>query len=180
MIENFRMHGFDGHCKIAFHIYQFSLHEIALAKAFASQLGMDFYPYFAIPASIDLAFGFIDHTIAYATLREMAKDLITFYIDDLVQERPTDYACQQDNLLTINEKGQLILGCCSDRHSKVCGENYCLGDITQMELKDVKQKKKDIFNCSTCSHCREIGADYFGSNGGNRSSEILRQFLSDL
>ena len=110
----------------------------------------------------------------------MAKDLITFYIDDLVQERPTDYACQQDNLLTINEKGQLILGCCSDSHSKVCGENYCLGDITQMELKDVKQKKKDIFNCSTCSHCREIGADYFGSNGGNRSSEILRQFLSDL
>lgn len=180
MLENFRMHGFDGHCKIAFHIYQFNLHEIALAKAFASQLGMDFYPYFAIPASIDLAFGFIDHTIAYATLREMAKDLITFYIDDLVQERPTDYACQQDNLLTINEKGQLILGCCSDSHSKVCGENYCLGDITQMELKDVKQKKKDIFNCSTCSHCREIGADYFGSNGGNRSSEILRQFLSDL
>lgn len=180
MVENFRMHGFTGHCKIAFHIYQFNIHEISLAKKFARQLDIDFYPYFAIPAAIDLAFGFIDRTIDYSVLREMSKDLITFYIDDLVQERPADYSCQQDNLLTINEKGQLILGCCANSHSKVCGDNYCLGDIQQMELKDIKQKKKEIFNSSTCSYCRKIGADYFGSNGGNRSSEILRKILTDM
>ena len=177
ILNEFREHGFSGYGKIAFHIYQFNIHEIKNAKAFADELGLDFYPYFAIPASIDLAFGFIDHTLDYEILREISRDLLTFYIDDLVKERPEGYSCQQDNLLTINEKGQLVLGCCADKYSRVCADNYILGEIKQMSLREIKRKKTNIFSGTTCTYCRKIGADYFGSNGGNRSSEILRRFL---
>lgn len=177
ILENFREHGFSGYSKIAFHIYQFNIHEIRLAEQFAKELEMEFYPYFAIPASIDLALGFIDHTLDYSILREIAADLMTFYIDDLVKERPEGYSCQQDNLLTIDEKGQLVLGCCADKYSRICAGNYRLGDIMQMSLGEIKDKKRNIFSSSTCTYCRKTGADYFGSNGGNRSSEILRQFL---
>ena len=177
MVQHFRKNGYQGNFRIAYHVYQFNLNELPDAIAFAKKWDLDIFPYFAIPAAMEFGCSFLDGSMEYAMLREVGSDLFLFYVEELIAQRPPQYTCPQINLLSIDEYGNLLLGCCVDKYSPQCHEDFILTALKEQSLQEIKQIKQAGFSCATCQHCKEIRADYWGSKGGSFSGQLLEKLL---
>jgi MoaA/NifB/PqqE/SkfB family radical SAM enzyme len=173
MLSNFRMHGFKGEAKIAFHVYQFNIGEIKPAKAFAETLDLGFYPFFAIPAELDTCIDYNLGRLPASMLDAFSRDLMLFYIKDLLRQRPADYVCNQSRFLAVDEFGMLLLGCCADSHSRYAAETYVLGDIRKMSLDEIKLSKERAKSSETCRLCQESRSDYLGGICGKKLVDEL-------
>ncbi len=54
ILKYFRSLGFKGGSQIAYHVYQFNLHEVKHAKEFAEGIGVEFNPYYAFINNLEL------------------------------------------------------------------------------------------------------------------------------
>lgn len=146
LLSNFREAGFTRKASIAYHIYQFNLGEIVLARDFCFKRKMNFSPMIAYINDYNLAISFLNKTLEYNKLDEMARNLLLYYVDELINKSPMDYNCPQYDILTVDSACK-VLTCCNVAPDH---QDYSIGSLFQLSREDILTKKKQQNICKEC------------------------------
>jgi hypothetical protein len=157
LLDNFKKAGFSGYTNMAYHIYQFNIEEIGIARDFCLQRKVNFTPSFAYLNDFNLAKSYLSNNLDYATLKNASKDLLFYYVDKLIASMPKDYSCPQYNYLNIDEQGNLLTCCVLPKNHP----NYSLGPILGLSVEEIKTKK---VSQSVCRECINSGIAYWMHN----------------
>ncbi len=155
LMDRFKKSGFKGTPNLAYHIYQFNIHEIPLAKEFCKTHNIDFLPYAAHTNDFRKTIAYLNNTMDSTELMKISKDLLMYYVDDLIAQRPENYSCPQYGILTIDESGNLLTCCVVPKDH----QDYSLGSIFNLSAEEINTKKRTREICGPCS---KSGADYWG------------------
>ena len=105
IVYNFRQCGFEGHAEICFHVYQFNKDEITAARDFATSLGISFNPFYAIFNGVNMYLSYLKQEMDYRLLQRASKEMVLYYVDELIEKTPPDYRCPQwEDILAIDEE----------------------------------------------------------------------------
>lgn len=167
LLANFRDAGFAGQAKIAYHIYQFNLGEIIHARDFCLKRKINFAPSVAFINDYNLAISFLNKTLEYNKLNEMAKNLLLYYVDELINKSPRDFNCPQYDYLTIDAACD-VLTCCAVPPNH---PDYSIGSIFQLSREDILTKKKQQ---KICKECISSGLAYWVHN------PVIPKIIHDL
>ena len=88
IMREFRARGFEGDAYINYHLYQFNMHEVYDAQAFADEVGIRLHCIFAYfngsrYNGISDNQAYKDGTMTFERLKEVSKDLFFFYMDEI-------------------------------------------------------------------------------------------------
>ncbi len=152
--ENLKDIGYRHKVKIFFHIYQFNLDEIILAKEFAKTIEADFVPYYAFIADYEKAKNYLLNQLSSAEMRSLAESLVLADMAQKIEIMPLNYRCPQDDILVLDEQAD-ILTCCF--LPKDHPEYYC-GNLFDGNLRKNLKAKTGKNECKFClesglSHC---------------------------
>lgn len=150
--------GFKGTGMISFHVYKFNTHEIEAAEQFAHSLKLNFNPYYPYFNGNSMTELYLEEKMP-AEMRRMAeKELYLSHVKKLLSERPKNYRCFLENILSIDCDGNLVLCCASDSGcADYTWDN--IFEITSYEEMQIKRQK--MLLSSTCEKCRALGIDYW-------------------
>lgn len=157
MVKNYRDNGFKGTAQISYHLYQFNLWEIYMAKEFAQKLNISIKFATAYLNGYTMFRDYLTNNMGYATLKTASSELITYHLNDFLLNRPKNYICPQWGYLTIDEYCNVLTCCVADRLS----ENYSIGKLFELSLDDIKEKK---IKQHICLECSQLGIDFLSHN----------------
>lgn len=151
LLTNMRKNGFTGNAIIVFHVYQFNTQEVEEASKFAKRLGASFVPYYAYFNGLSLAKKYVNKTFSDKEQSEMESEICLHYVEQRRNEIPADFKCPLRKILTIDEKGRLVICCAADCHT----EGYVLGNIFSYDTIEEIEKRLDwaMKNNSECVEC---------------------------
>ncbi len=153
LIKDLKKGGYKGTANLVYHIYQFNIHEICLAREFCTDRNLDLLAYTAHLNNLDKTIGYLKQTLSAEELKKISKDLLMYYVDDLVASRPKNYLCPQFAYLTLDETCQ-VLTCCAMSKGH---PDYSIGSLFDLSAKEIEIKKH---NQNICNLCKESGTDY--------------------
>lgn len=168
IIDNIRQNGFQGEAKLSFHVYKFNQNELEKAKRFAEELELQFEPIPAYLNGMHMRKKYLCGEMSNGEIREVEEELILSHIVGHINERPINYCCPLQNILSIDSDGNLELCCCSDAEM----DDVQWGSI--FNIKNLEQWQKyraEMLKSETCQKCREYGIDYWVCN--NPKYEVL-------
>lgn len=157
MVNHYRNNGFIGHFQIAYHIYQFNWIEIFNAKRFADSLKIGINFSAAYLNGYSMFRDYLSNDMGYNTLKNSSSELITYYYNDFISQRPQNYMCPQFEKLTLNEYCEVLVCCSVDR---LC-RNYSIGKLFDLSADEIKSRK---LSQPICQECGKLGIDYLGHN----------------
>lgn len=157
IVNHYRSNGYRKMVRINYHVYQFNWFEMINAKQFADSLDIDFVSYLAYFNGFTMCKNYLSNDMGYNTLKHASNELMTFYYDDLLANRPPDYECPQFGKLVLNEYCEVLVCCCVDR---LC-RNYSIGRLFDLSPDEIEKQK---VSQPICRECREIGLDYLAHN----------------
>jgi len=167
LLINFKKAGFVGTINLAYHIYQFNINEINLAKEFCSKRGIVFGVSFAYINDFNLAMAYLNDTMEYKLLKNASKDLFLYYVDDLIERMPKDYQYPQYDYLTIDESCN-VLTCCAVPKNHL---NYTIGSLFNLSVDEIVSKKTSQ---NVCTECMNSGLAYWVHNA------VVPSFVEDI
>jgi organic radical activating enzyme len=148
---------FRGQVRMAFHLYQFNLNEIASAIDYCKRHGIRFAPVSALFNDFDMAVAYLTKQMDASVLDKAGRELMLYYVDELIKSRPANYYCPQWSILTIDEFAN-VLTCCGPSKSHA---DYSIGSLFDLSKEDIILKKQ---RQNVCKLCSKIGLDYWGHN----------------
>ncbi|HAJ27397.1 MAG TPA: hypothetical protein DCG53_09180 [Syntrophus sp. (in: bacteria)] len=138
---------------IAYHLYQFNIWEVFLAKQFAESLNVPISYSAAYFNDYNMFRDYLTNKMPYETLKDATSELLTYYYSDVLNNKPLHYDCPQNDFLSINENCEVLLCCGVGRNS----QSYSLGKIFNMSLEEIQQQKISQPLCIECDH---LGINY--------------------
>lgn len=158
LTENINAKGFHGDGSISYHVYKFNVNEIAEAKRFAEKLGLRFHPYYPYFNGNSMTEEYLENRMNPQDREEAEEELFLSHVQKLLKERPADYRCYLENSISIDSFGNLVLCCASDEGIS----EYQWGSIYNIENRaQLREKHKEMLECSSCQKCRRLGIDYW-------------------
>ncbi|RZD15998.1 MAG: hypothetical protein EVJ46_07310 [Candidatus Acididesulfobacter guangdongensis] len=157
IIERFKQAGHKGTPIINYHIYQFNIAEYNQALNFAKNYNINIWPYYAYINHYELAKDYIDNSLDRKILKKASKDLMLFYVDELISKKPINYSCPQFNMLTIDENCN-VLTCCVI--PKGC-QSYSVGNLFDLSLEKIYKLKTSQ---KECVNCQKLNFDFWAHN----------------
>lgn len=157
IVDNMRENGFHGRAELSFHVYKFNQNEIRAAKEFAEKLDLLFEPVPAYLNGMSMQKRYWGGEMSGSETQEVENELFMSHIDDLIKERPIDYCCPLENIVSIDSDGKLELCCGSDAGTddfKWCN----IFDIRNLE--QWQKYRIEMLNSNTCQECKKYGIDY--------------------
>ena len=125
---------------------------------------MEFVPIKAYLASWSLQNSYLRESINSDFLKEIESELYLENVHNFIKNRPTDYRCPLENILSVDENGFIELCCCCDKDAK----DFLWKNIMNIKsVADWKSYRNEMLTCQTCKECRAIGIDYWICNGEN-------------
>jgi MoaA/NifB/PqqE/SkfB family radical SAM enzyme len=180
-MQNMRSTGYHAAFNLAFHVYKFNWKdELPAARAWCSENGVNFQPYYAFINDYRQLKSFLDGTINAKDREQISESLFLHYVRDLISSQPTDWVCPQwKGQLTLNHKCE-VLPCCAlplDHPDAVLGSVFTL---SREEILAGKVGAKE------CTDCLSSGANYwmhnfkpFGSSPDDDEATIVKGQPSD-
>lgn len=160
--------GFSGDASLSFHVYQFNTHEIEAAREFAKSLNLRFNPYYPYFNGNSMTEDYLEGRMGIETVNEAKQELYLSHVEKLLQQRPSDYRCFLENIISIDDKGDLVLCCASDEKCK----DYKWGTIFNINsFEKMKIKRQEMLKSSSCQKCRQLGIDFWMGNNPVYSDE---------
>lgn len=156
LLNNFKNAGFVGTPILTYHIYQFNIGEINLAMEFCSKKGIYFNPVIAYINDFNLAMAYLNDTMKYELLKNASKDLLLYYVDDLIEHMPKDYRCLQHDDLTIDESCNVLTCCIVPKNHP----DYTIGNLFDLSVDEIISKKSQ----KVCIECMKSGLAYWTHN----------------
>ncbi len=157
IVNNFREYGFKGEAQISYHVYQFNLTEVEDAYKFACKNDINLYPVYAYINDHNMLKKYLKSEFTYPEIKKASEELILFYLENKVNEKPKQYKCPQFEMLTIDEHCN-ILTCCSVGNE--C-DDYSLGSLFSLSLNEIQELK---LTREICKECDTLGINYIIHN----------------
>ncbi|MEO5330782.1 MAG: radical SAM protein [Magnetococcus sp. YQC-5] len=154
MVVRLAMAGFRRRIQIRFHLYQFNIHELKRAEAYFANKPVLFEPSMAYIAHFDKALAYLKKELATEQLVKLSKELLLFYVDDLIATMPPDYDCLEFNYLTLDEECNVITCCVVPRDHA----DYALGSVFDLSLQEINEQKRQK---KMCRECIQTGLAYW-------------------
>lgn len=143
IVKFFRQHGFIGQFGIAYHVYQFNLHELQSAYRFATSLGIFFSPVFARCIDWKRLRQYMQGKLPYNQLLDLTKDLIVNSSDLFYGKQIKDVSqCDISHYVTVNTDGTVDT-CCMTK-------DFPIGNVFEMTRDKLDQLHKNSDVCATC------------------------------
>lgn len=142
MVEPFRELNMLDKVEVNFHVYQFNIGEIDACAQFCESLGIRFVPRYAYLADWNLCNAYLTDSMEVKKMKEVSKEIFFHYYDRLLEEMPYDYECPQNERIFLDTEGRVIPCACATEDT--------LGDIFEMTLSDIKDKKREYYRCEDC------------------------------
>lgn len=161
LLSNLKENGFEGKAQISYHVYQFNKEELDCAKKFAKELGIDIVPIPAYLASYELSKAFLQNDLSEDIVSDVKSELLLEHVPDLLSQRPENYRCMVENVISIHWDGKLELCCCCDDAAKGFLWKY-IWDIESLE--EWHAYRSNMLKSETCAECRRLGIDYWFCN----------------
>lgn len=160
-MENIREFGFEGEAILSYHVYQFNIKEIPMARAFAESLGIKFVPIYAYFADFELMEEYIMDKMPQETRKEAEQELVLQHVPRLLKSRPDNFRCLVENMISVNTNGQIELCCCAGQEKK----DYVWGSVFELKSYDEwRNMRETMLNSEMCKLCRKMGVDYWFFN----------------
>lgn len=162
IVTDFRKVGCKKKFVIAYHIYQFNRGEMKQAYDFAKKLGIECVFSYAFLNGLSLGLDYMENTLSYDKLKQMGKDIDFGYLDELLSQKPTYEVCRELDRLVIDESGNVLMCCCTDRKCS----NYSIGNIFDFKtFEDIYLKRNEIVKQDNiCKKCMDYGLHYWMHN----------------
>jgi len=157
IIKTFRNAGYRGVATILYHVYQFNIDEYRDAFYFAQNNNLNIYPYYAGFNNYENTKKYLTDKLDYAFLKKVSKDLILFYTDRLLSQRPYNYRCSQFDVLMLDEYCNLLTCCALPKWN----QSYSYGNLFELNLEQILELK---VNQKECINCQELHYDYWVGN----------------
>lgn len=138
---------------MSFHVYQHNWQEIPKAEQFCKELEIRFLPTFAGFGYFELGVRFLSGTLERKALERCMSELFTYFY--WTNSRPPLYRCPQFDVLSLDERGHVILCCASDPSFP----DYSFGSVTELTAEQIIRRHEGSVSCK---QCQEIGIDYAG------------------
>ena len=158
MLNHLRGHGWQGAATMSFHIYQHNVNEGVEANDWCDRHGVKFAPYFAYFNNFHMAEAYLAGHMERSVLMRVSKELMLFYVDDLIAQMPPAWSCTLRNKqLVIDEKSNVRTCCALPNDHGEC----VLGSIFDLDLDDI-QSMKD--RRRVCNGCEKSGSAWWATH----------------
>ena len=116
---------------------------------------LHFLPYVAFLNDYYLGMGYFQSSLSVEQIKNISKDLLLYYVDDMLRDMPADYKCPQFDLLTIDENCN-VLTCCMVPKSH---PDYAIGSLFSMSKEEILNQK---LTQNICNSCLSSGLAFWG------------------
>lgn len=157
IIKTFRNLDYKGITTILYHVYQFNIGEYKEAFNFAKANNINIYPYYAGFNNYENTKKYLNNELSYDFLKKVSKDLMLFYVDELLSKRPSDYRCTQFDALLIDEECNALTCCALPKGN----QSYSFGNLFSLSLKEIYELKTAQ---KECINCQKLHFDYWVGN----------------
>ncbi|ADK84400.1 Radical SAM domain protein [Desulfarculus baarsii DSM 2075] len=157
IMANYRAHGFAGKAEIRYHVYQFNLDEIPGVLAFAKENHLGLSPTYAGIPDLKRLMAYFADDMEPGQLKDVSRDLIFHYVDEVAARMPADYRCPYHDALLIDDDFQ-VLTCCLVTPEM---ENYSIGNLFDLDLERMRELK---VSQPICAECYRLAAPYLVNN----------------
>jgi MoaA/NifB/PqqE/SkfB family radical SAM enzyme len=157
IVNNFRKFGFEGEAQVSYHVYQFNLSEVEDAYKFARENDIAFYPVYAYINDHSVLKKYLKSQLTYQEIKKASKELILFYLENKIKEKPKNYRCPQFEMLTIDEHCNILTCCSVDKEY----DEYSLGSLFSLSLQEIQELK---LTREICKECDVLGLNYIIHN----------------
>lgn len=142
-MRKLRNYSFKGNARMHYHVYQFNQGEELLeANRFCRELGIEFFSSYAYINNFHQLNDYLNDQLNYSVLKEMGKELCFHYVQELMEEKPSDFFCPLLKQLNIDENGNL-LPCCAP-------EDENLGFILNHTKESIEEARRKSKSCGIC------------------------------
>jgi MoaA/NifB/PqqE/SkfB family radical SAM enzyme len=132
--------------QIQFHVYQFNLDEIEYAARYFNQRGVKLFPYLAYFNDYYLAKSYLDHNLTQDILENASKQLLLYYVDDILSASINNYQCPQQTILTIDEYCDVLTCCLISK----ADPDYSIGSLFSLSAREIELNKCNQDICKEC------------------------------
>lgn len=154
LVDNMYSCGFHGDGSLSWHVYRFNMHEMPAAREFAKSLNLRFNAYYPYFNGLSLTQEYMEGKLADEQ-DDIESDFIFDHVDGLLKERPEDYPCYLEHVISIDHKGRIVLCCASDEECR----DFVWKPVGSQE--ELWMLRKQMMQCGTCRMCRKLHFDYW-------------------
>jgi pyruvate-formate lyase-activating enzyme len=154
---------------ISFHLYQFNISEIKAAQEYFNHLGIKIFSSFAFFNDYHMATNYLTNNLNKEEMLKVSKELLLFYVDDLIAQMPQGYRCPQFDMLSIDENCNVINCCAAPKDSP----DYVVSECSNLRLDALDQRHKT----SLCQECMSTKLAYWVHNAGHASNDFMHAIL---
>ena len=155
--------------QVAYHLYQFNIAEIRLAQEYFKHSHIKVFSSFAYFNDYNMATNYLNNLLTREEMNQMAKELLLFYVDDLIAKMPPDYLCPQFQYMNIDENCNVIHCCVAPKNSK----DYLVGEANSIDINKLNKRYKSAI----CKECNKTKLVYWAHNTGKISTEFIYGIL---
>lgn len=155
--ENIYSHGFQGDGSLSWHVYKFNMHEMEAAREFAKSLNLRFHAYYPYFNGLSLTQKYLEGNLADEK-EDIESDFYFEHVEGLLKQRPKEYECFLNTIISVDHNGRLVLCCASDDECR----DYIWKPITSVtSMDDLWTLRGQMLQSDTCKMCRKICFDYW-------------------
>lgn len=155
--------------QVAYHLYQFNISEIRVAQAYFKNKNIKIFSSFAFFNDFDMGTNYLKNSLPIKDMNKAGKELLLFYVDDLLDKMPQDYSCPQFKHMNIDENCNVIHCCGAPKSSK----DYLVGEACSFDINKLNRRNQSAI----CKECYETKFVYWVHNPGKISTEFMHGIL---
>lgn len=130
---------------INYHLYQFNLEELKLAKAFSTENNISLKANYAILNNWTMTRQWIDGQLPANVMRRAACDLFNYKTEELLALAPADYKCPQYEYLVLDENANVCICCQTPKD-----DNFLCGNLLEGNIEEILQRRRTSAVCQDC------------------------------
>lgn len=176
IVDNIYSHGFHGDSSLSWHVYRFNMHEMEAAHEFAKSLNLRFHAYYPYFNGLSLTEKYLEgHLVDEKD--DIKRDFFFDHVDGLLKQRPEEYECFLNKIISIDYKGRLVLCCASDDECR----DYVWESVTSVEsVDDLWALRGQMLQSDTCKLCRRLHFDYWVGMNPKFGEAMCREEHEDI